>query len=365
MSTTTSDPIFDNAVSLLKKLIATPSFSREEAGTAALISDFFKERSIPFQTIGNNILVSNKHWDPAKPTLLLNSHHDTVKPNESYSRNPFLPEVEDGKLFGLGSNDAGGPLVALIGCFIHYYDQPGLNYNIMLVASAEEEISGSGGIESVLHALPAISFALVGEPTLMQMAVAERGLMVIDAEARGKAGHAARNEGLNAIRIAVDDIQWLNQYQFPRVSTLLGPVQANVTVISTENKAHNVVPDRCRFVIDTRVNELYTFEEILDILRSNMTSILEPRSMRLKSSAISMEHPVVKSGLSAGLSCYGSPTSSDKALMPFPALKIGPGDSARSHTADEFIYLDEIRQGIALYIQLLDPLLVRTSTTDI
>ncbi|MBN8781444.1 MAG: acetylornithine deacetylase [Sphingobacteriales bacterium SCN 48-20] len=341
------------AVALLKQLIATPSFSKEEDKTALLLETFFTGRQIPVQRIGNNVIVRNKHYDPGKPTLLLNSHHDTVKPNPQYTKDPFSPDVEDGKLFGLGSNDAGGCLVSLAATFLYFYEHKG-PYNVIFAATAEEEISGTGGIELIINDLPPIAAAIVGEPTQMQMAVAERGLMVIDCVSHGKAGHAARNEGENALYKALKDIEWFRSYQFDRVSDLLGPSRMNVTVIETENKAHNVVPAVCRFVVDTRINECYTFEEVLEIIRTHVDSEVLPRSTRLRSTSIALDHPLVKAGIKLGRTYYGSPTTSDKALMPFPSLKMGPGDSARSHTADEYIYVKEIEDGIALYIQLIN-----------
>lgn len=341
------------AVALLKQLIATPSFSKEEDKTALLLETFFTGRQIPVQRIGHNVIVRNKHYDPGKPTLLLNSHHDTVKPNPQYTKDPFSPDVEEGKLYGLGSNDAGGCLVSLAATFLYFYEHNG-PYNVIFAATAEEEISGTGGIELIINDLPPIAAAIVGEPTQMQMAVAERGLMVIDCISHGKAGHAARNEGENALYKALKDIEWFRSYQFDRVSDLLGPSRMNVTVIETENKAHNVVPAVCRFVVDTRINECYTFEEVLEIIRTHVNCEVLPRSTRLRSTSIALDHPLVKAGLKLERTYYGSPTTSDKALMPFPSLKMGPGDSARSHTADEYIYIKEIEDGIALYIQLIN-----------
>lgn len=349
--------LYTEAIGLLKELIARPSFSREEAATAAALEAFFHSKNIPTERSGHNILVRNKHFNPAKPTLLLNSHHDTVKPNPQYSMDPFLPLEADGKIFGLGSNDAGGALVALVAAFLYFYGADNLGHNLMLAATAEEEISGPGGISSILSQTGPIDAAIVGEPTLMQMAIAERGLMVLDGLATGRAGHAAREEGVNAIQMAMQDIAWLHSYSFPKISELLGKVKMNVTVIETENKAHNTVPATCRFVVDVRVNECYTLEEVLAIIRSGIKSEVKPRSMRLRSSLIEKTHPLVKAGLALGRTCYGSPTSSDKGLMPFPALKMGPGDSARSHTADEFIFKEEIEQGIHLYINLLKQVL--------
>ena len=303
--------------------------------------------------VGNNVLALNKYFDGTRPTLLLNSHHDTVKPNSNYTRDPFLPAIENGKLFGLGSNDAGGCLVSLMMTFLHFYEIADLKYNLAFAATAEEEISGQGGIEMALEYLPKIDCAIVGEPTQMQMAVAEKGLVVLDCIARGKAGHAARNEGENAIYKAIKDIEWINTYQFQKISDLLGPVKMSVTAIETDNKAHNVVPAQCKFVTDVRVNELYTLEEAVNIIKQNIQSEIIPRSFRIRSTSISLQHPLVQSGVRLGLSYYGSPTTSDKALMNFPALKIGPGDSARSHMADEFIFVDEIENGIDTYVNLL------------
>ena len=346
-----------DAIDLLKQLIATPSFSKEEDNSSALIKSFLENNGVNTGQYLYNIWATNKNFDANKPTILLNSHHDTVKPNKGYKLDPFSPIEKDGKLFGLGSNDAGGSLVSLIATFIYFYEKEDLKYNIMLAATAEEEISGHNGIETLLPQLGKIDFAIVGEPTKMNMAVAEKGLMVLDCIANGSAGHAAREEGDNAIYKAIKDIEWFNSYKFDKVSDLLGPVKMSVTVIETDNKAHNVVPAQCRFVVDCRVNELYSFEEMLDVIKSNVQSEVKPRSTRLRSSAIALDHPLVKAGLKMGRNYYGSPTTSDKALMQFPALKIGPGDSARSHTADEYIYIDEIKEGIELYIQLLNQLL--------
>ena len=342
------------AVSLLKQLISTPSFSKEENDTAELITHFFESNQIPCARVGNNIYAKNAHYDVHKPSVLLNSHHDTVKPNKGYTMDPFTPVEKEGKLFGLGSNDAGGCLVSLLATFLYFYDKENLTHNVVFAASAEEEISGVNGIELVLPYLGNINFGIVGEPTKMDMAVAERGLMVIDCISNGRAGHAARNEGENALYKAIEDINWIRHYKFDKVSDLLGESRMSVTIIETENKQHNVVPAQCKFVIDVRVNELYTFEEILEALKSNLQSQYKPRTTRMKSTSIALDHPLVRAGISLGRGYYGSPTTSDKALMPFPTLKMGPGDSARSHTADEYIFIDEIRNGIELYIQLVE-----------
>ena len=345
------------AIDLLKQLIATPSFSKEEDNSSAVIKTFLESHEVKTEQYLYNIRATNEYFDANKPTILLNSHHDTVKPNKGYTLDPFSPGEKDGKLFGLGSNDAGGSLVSLIATFLYYYEKENLKYNVVLAATAEEEISGHNGIEVLLSQLGKIDFAIVGEPTQMQMAVAEKGLMVLDCTSNGKAGHAAREEGDNAIYKAIKDIEWFSSYKFDKISDLLGPVKMSVTVIETDNKAHNVVPAQCKYVVDCRVNELYSFEEMLETIRQNVQSEVKPRSTRLRSSAIALDHPLVKAGLKMGRTYYGSPTTSDKALMNFPALKIGPGDSARSHTADEYIYVDEIKEGIELYIQLLNQLL--------
>ena len=349
--------IYQDAVHLLKQLIATPSFSKEEDNTADILEQFLESKGVHTNVFLKNIWARNKYFDENKPTIILNSHHDTVKPNKGYTLDPFTPIVKDGKLFGLGSNDAGGPLVSLIATFRYFYDVPDLKYNLLIAATAEEEISGHNGIEALLPRLGNIDFGIVGEPTQMHMAVAEKGLMVLDCVAKGRAGHAAREEGENSIYNAFKDIAWFQSYTFPKVSDLLGAMKMSVTVIETENKAHNVVPAQCKFVVDTRVNELYTFEEVLEIIQSHVQCDIQPRSTRLRSTSISLDHPLIQSGIALGRNYYGSPTTSDKALMSFPTLKMGPGDSGRSHTADEYIYLDEIREGIELYVRLLQNIL--------
>ncbi len=345
---------FQQTISLLQALISTPSFSREEDKTASIIDHFLQKNGISTHRQGNNVWAKNVHFDEGLPTILLNSHHDTVKPVKAWTRDPFSADIVDGKLYGLGSNDAGGCLVALIATFCQFYDKK-LSFNLVLLASAEEEISGRGGVEAVLPDLPPITVGIVGEPTLLQMAVAEKGLMVMDGIARGKAGHAAREEGINALYIALEDIVFLRNFQFDKKSDLLGAVKMSVTQIEAGTQ-HNVVPDECHFVVDVRTNECYTNEEIWTIVKKNLRSDITPRSMRLNSSKISLEHPLILRGLTLGLSHYGSPTLSDQALMNFPTLKIGPGDSARSHTADEFIFLTEIEAGMKIYTQLLTDL---------
>ncbi|MEJ7740379.1 MAG: M20 family metallo-hydrolase [Chitinophagaceae bacterium] len=345
--------LYTDAVELLKQLIATPSFSKEEDKTALILEHFFRDRYIIHERHLNNVWCHNKFFDAAKPTLLLNSHHDTVKPNQFYSRDPFEPVIEQGRLYGLGSNDAGGPLVSLIAAFRYYYDFPDLTCNLVLAATAEEEISGPNGIESILRLLPVIDAAIVGEPTQMNLAVAEKGLLVLDCTVYGKAGHAAREEGDNAILKALKDVNWFTTFIFPKVSPTLGPVKMNITVINTDNKAHNVVPAECRFVVDVRVTDDYSHEDILAIIQRYVACEVKPRSLRLRSSKIALDHPLVLAGLKSGKITYGSPTTSDQALIPVASLKCGPGDSARSHTADEYIYLEEIKEGIATYIDMI------------
>lgn len=356
------DTLYKNAVKLLQSMISTPSYSKHEEGTADIIERFFLENGIRPERLLNNIWTFNKYFDASKPTILLNSHHDTVKPNPQYTKDPFSPLIKDKKLYGLGSNDAGGSLVSLIATFLYFYNKQNLKYNIVIAATAEEEISGYNGIELLLGNKDFTGtlngnepeFAIVGEPTKMDLAIAEKGLMVLDCVSHGKAGHAAREEGENAIYKALKDIEWIRTYNFPRISEWLGPVKLSVTVINTENKAHNMIPSTCSFVIDARITELYSHEEVFETIRQNVQSEVMPRSMRLRSSGIDVNHPIVQAGVSLGKNCYGSPTSSDKALIPFPALKCGPGDSARSHTADEFIYLSEIKEGIKGYVRLLE-----------
>jgi acetylornithine deacetylase len=346
----------DDAIGLLKKLIATPSFSKEEDNTAEIIENFLEAKGVNTYSYLNNIYARNKYFDDNKPTILLNSHHDTVRPNKGYTLDPFSPIEKDGKLYGLGSNDAGGCLVSLISTFLYYYNQPNLNYNLLIAASAEEEISGHNGVEILLPRLPKIDFGIVGEPTLLNMAIAEKGLLVLDCTAHGRAGHAAREEGDNAIYKAMKDMEWFRAYQYPKVSSLLGPMKMSVTIINAGSQ-HNVVPNECKFTVDVRVNELYTFEEVLGIIKENVQSDVQPRSSRLRSTSIPIEHPLIQAGVALGRTYYGSPTTSDKALMNFPTLKMGPGDSARSHSADEFIYIEEIGNGIEMYIKLLEKLL--------
>jgi acetylornithine deacetylase len=345
----------DEHIDLLKNLISTPSFSGEEAETANLIERFLKEKTVAARRKLNNVWAFNKYFKPDLPTILLNSHHDTVKPSGDWESDPFHPILREGILYGLGSNDAGGPLVALLAAFLHFHGQDNLPYNLIFAATAEEEISGKNGIEAVLPEIDAITLGIVGEPTRMDMAIAEKGLMVLDCEAEGKSGHAAREEGENAIYKALPDIDWFKSFRFHVKSDLLGGVKMSVTQISAGTQ-HNVVPDSCKFVVDVRTNDKYSNQQVYDIIKENVGCKLNARSFRLNSSGIPADHPVVKKGMSMGLKCFGSPTLSDQALMDFPTIKIGPGDSARSHTANEFIYLHEIEDGVEKYIRLLSGL---------
>ena len=342
------------AIKLLKDLISITSYSREEDKTADLLENFLKQRGLVVRRSKNNVWVETAGSSENKPVILLNSHHDTVKPNTAYTRDPFSPDVVDGKLYGLGSNDAGGPLVSLLFTFLilSKKEQP---YKLIFAATAEEEVSGKNGIAALLPELGKIDLGVVGEPTLCQMAVAEKGLMVLDCVARGKAGHAAREEGINSIYEALPDIEWFRTYEFPKVSPTLGKVKTSVTQIEAGTQ-HNVVPDACKFVVDVRSTEQYSNQEIYEIIQQHVKCEVNPRSFRLNSSGIAETHPIVKKGFELGLEAYGSPTLSDQALMPFTTIKVGPGDSARSHTADEFIFTDEIEQGIRTYINLLDQL---------
>ena len=345
-----------NIVNYLSQLIRIQSFSKEEDLVAQYVqsileNDFF----IPTNRYLNNVYAVNKHFTQGKFTILLNSHIDTVKPNPAYTNNPFAPIQQDGKLFGLGSNDAGGALMGLMGAFIHFYNQENLPFNLVFAASAEEEISGKNGMEALFPILPKIDFAIVGEPTLGQIAVAERGLMVLDVVATGVAGHAARKEGVNAIYKALQDIQWFQTYQFPKVSDELSEVGMMVTQINAGSQ-HNVVPAECNFVVDIRVNDCYSNTEVLEIVQQNIQSTAVARSTRLNSSGVSAQHPIREVAKIMNLKTYGSPTLSDQALMPCESVKIGPGDSARSHTANEFIFLDELQNAVPHYNQILNEL---------
>ncbi len=356
------ETIFSDAVNLLKILISTPSISREETAAADLLQRYMECCGIPATRSGNNIWCVSPEFEPDKPTILLNSHIDTVKPVNGWQKQPFTPTEIDGKLYGLGSNDAGASLVCLFETFreLTKKSQP---YNLIFLASCEEEVSGNGGIESVLPQLPPIALGVVGEPTAMQPAIAEKGLMVLDVETHGKAGHAARDEGDNAIYKAMEEIAWFANYRFEKESLLLGPVKMTVTQIEAGTQ-HNVIPDWCKFVVDVRSNEHYSNEELFSVIRSQISSDVQARSFRLNSSSVAADHPFVQRAVALGRVPFGSPTLSDQALMHFPTVKIGPGNSSRSHTADEYIVLDEIQEALTIYYELLDNLKIAEKTAD-
>ncbi|WP_344928353.1 M20 family metallo-hydrolase [Aquimarina addita] len=349
------EKLTQEAIKLLKALITTQSFSSEEEETALLIQQWFTERNIAFEREHNNIWAYNRYFDDSKPTILLNSHHDTVKPNGNYTNDPLHAFVENGKLYGLGSNDAGGCLVSLIATFTYFYEREDLAYNFVIAASAEEENSGPLGLKSILKYLKNVDFAIVGEPTLMQLAIAEKGLLVLDVSVHGTASHAAHPNDDNAIYNTLQVIDWFRTYQMEHYSEVLGNVKMTVTQIQA-GKQHNVVPSHCDIVVDIRVNDKYRNEEILEIVREAMPAHVEvkPRSLHLGSSSIPKDHAVVQSGISLGRTTYGSPTLSDQSVLSCPSLKLGPGDSTRSHSANEFIFIDEIKEGVALYIKILE-----------
>ena len=347
--------LIKEAKELLIQLIKTPSLSEEEEHTALLFENYLNQKNVPFQRKGNNIWAKNLHFDESLPTILFNSHHDTVKPNKSYTIDPFSALEKDGKLFGLGSNDAGASLVGLLATFLFYYDKK-LKYNIIFSATAEEEISGENGVKSILNDLGNINFAIVGEPTKMDLAVAEKGLVVLNCKANGTASHAAHPNNDNPIYKAVKDIQKIENFEFDKVSEVLGKVKATVTIINAGN-AHNVVPDHCDFTIDVRTNEHYSNSEIVDIISNLLDSEVLPRSLKLNSSSIPLNHPIVEAAKMEKCELYGSPTVSDQALMPFDSVKLGIGDSTRSHTADEYIYVEELEKGIEKYIAILSHIL--------
>ncbi len=342
----------EQAIALLKSLIATPSFSTEEDKTALLIESWLNRQQIHFKRELNNLYAFNKYFEEGKPLLLLNSHHDTVRPNQAYTRDPFLAEETGGKLYGLGSNDAGGCLVSLLAAFAFFYDATDLPWNIVMVASAEEENSGQNGLNSVLKSLPPIDCAIVGEPTLMQLAIAEKGLLVLDVTVKGTPGHAAHPNDDVALYKAIPVIEWFRDYRFEKISEVLGPVKMTVTQIEA-GKQHNVIPSECRLVVDIRVTDQYTNLEILETVKANIDAEIIARSLRQNPSSIPKNHPLVLAGTGLGRTTYGSPTLSDQAVLDCPSLKLGPGDSLRSHSADEFIYTAEIKEGIALYIDIL------------
>ena len=347
--------LFSKSISFLQKLIQTPSFSGEEDEAANLVQQYLSGYGIKTKRKGNNVWCYNKFYDPAKPTILLNSHLDTVKPNEGYTNDPFCPEISNGRLYGLGSNDAGGCLVALIAAFLHFYSYQGLGFNLCLAATAEEENSGKNGIKSILPLLGKLELAIVGEPTLLQMAIAEKGNLVIDCICNGRSGHAARDEGDNSIYKCLKDLNWFSTYQFPQTVKGLPSVKMTVTIIKAGIQ-HNIIPAKCEFTVDIRHDDSYTHQQILDVIKQNTSVQVISRPGSLVASSISPDHPIVKTGVAIGCKTYISPTSSDQAWLDIPSVKIGPGNSARSHSSDEFIFLEEIKKGINLYIKLLDTL---------
>ena len=348
----TQEQYVSDAVQLLKKLIATPSVSRNEKDAADIMEQTIRSYGFEPQREANNLWIIDPHYDESRPTLLLNAHIDTVKPVASWSRDPFSPEVEDGVLYGLGSNDCGGGLCSLLQIFRMLTEKP-QSYNLIYLASAEEEVSGKDGITRALPLLPHIDLAIVGEPTGMNPAVAEKGLMVLDVIAHGKSGHAARNEGVNAIYEALDDMRWIRDYKFEKVSEFLGPTKMTLTVVNAGTQ-HNVIPDKCTMLVDIRTNEFYDNEEVYELIRQHLKSEVKAHSFRLKSSRIDPEHPLIRKCVAMGMKPFGSPTLSDQALMHFPSFKLGPGESSRSHSANEFIRISEIRDAIAKYETLLD-----------
>ena len=349
------DQLIAEAKILLKKLIRTPSFSKEENVTALIFEEYLHQKNVTFFRKGNNIWAKNLHFNEELPTILFNSHHDTVRPNDSYTVDPFSAMEKGGKIFGLGSNDAGASLVGLLAAFLFYYDKE-LKYNLIFSATAEEEISGENGVKSILEDLGKIDFAIVGEPTKMELAVAEKGLVVLNCIAKGTASHAAHENDDNPIYKAVRDIQKIEDFEFEKVSEVLGRVKATVTIINAGSQ-HNVVPDHCDFTVDIRTNECYSNREIVEIMSGILESEVQPRSLKLNSSSIPLDHPIVKAAEAEGCPLYGSPTISDQAMMPFDSVKIGIGDSLRSHTADEFIYVKELEEGIEKYVAILSHLL--------
>ena len=348
----TQEQYVSNAVELLKKLIATPSVSRNEKDAADIMEQTIRSYGFEPQREANNLWIIDPHYDESRPTLLLNAHIDTVKPVASWSRDPFSPDIEDGVLYGLGSNDCGGGLCSLLQIFRMLTEKP-QSYNLIYLASAEEEVSGKDGITRALPLLPHIDLAIVGEPTGMNPAVAEKGLMVLDVIAHGKSGHAARNEGVNAIYEALDDMRWIRDYKFEKVSEFLGPTKMTLTVVNAGTQ-HNVIPDKCTMLVDIRTNEFYDNEEVYEFIRQHLKSEVKAHSFRLKSSRIDPEHPLIRKCVAMGMKPFGSPTLSDQALMHFPSFKLGPGESSRSHSANEFIRISEIRDAIAKYETLLD-----------
>ncbi len=349
--------LFQDSIELLKKLISIPSISFEEEKAAIFLSEYLLSKNIKYQKIGNNIVALNKFYDHDKQTILLNSHLDTVKPNSGYTKDPFKPVIIDGKIYGLGSNDAGGALVTMLNTFLNFYEMEELNYNLAFIGSCEEETGTEGGLADVLSKIDfKTDFAFVGEPTNMNMAIAEKGLLVLDCTSHGVSAHAAREEGENAIYNAMNDIDWFRNYRFEKVSELLGPVKMTVTTINSGYQ-HNIIPDKCTYCVDIRLNEHYTHKDILETISKYVMAEIKPRSLRYKPSFTPVDNFFVKKGIELGLKTFGSPTCSDRIHMNFPAIKIGPGDSSRSHIADEFVYLYEIRNGLEIYLKFLNNIL--------
>lgn len=352
----TTEQLVENATELLKSLVNTPSLSGEEDKTAGLIKDFLRDHDVLAKRKDNNIWAYNKYFKTSKPSILLNSHHDTVKPNDGWTFDPFKATMGDGKIIGLGSNDAGASLVSLIAAFLHFYNRDNLAYNLILTATAEEETSGENSIKSILDDIDKFEFAIVGEPTGMEMAVAEKGLIVLRCQANGKSGHAARGNGVNAISEAIKDINWFNSYKFPKESKLLGPVKMSVTVINGGYQ-HNVIPDKCNFTVDVRSTDAYTNQEILEIIKGNISSEILKASYSLNPSSTPEDHILQKAAKKLGIKTFASPTLSDQAQINTPSIKMGPGMSERSHTANEYVYLSEIADGVNGYINLLEEIL--------
>lgn len=355
-----ANKLTEEGIELLKRMIATPSTSRNEDKTAELLVSYLKDHGVDnVNRHLNNVWAVSRNFDSSKPTILFNSHHDTVLPAKTYTRDPFSPDVEDGVLYGLGSNDAGGPAINLLTTFLYFYNKENLPYNLIVAITAEEENSGDNGVQSILPKLPEIEFAVVGEPTCMEMSVAEKGILVLDCTAHGVTGHAARNTGINAIYKAMEDINWFKNYKFEKVSPWLGEVKCTVTGVNA-GTLHNVVPAECTFMVDVRITEKYTHQEALDVIKANIPNKdteVKPRSFKLKSSHIDVNHPFVKVAEKQGIKLFGSPTTSDRAVMPYRSVKMGPGDSNRSHTADEYIKLSEITEGVKKTVNLFEEFL--------
>lgn len=351
-----TENLLKNATDLLKKIIATPSLSKDEYDVSLIIEGYFQHRNIPTNRLKNNIWATNKYFDESKPSIVLNTHHDTVKPNKAYTNDPFIPIEKDGKIFGLGSNDAGASLVTMVQVFQRFFEAKNLSYNLIIALTAEEEISGNDGIDLLFPHLPNVDLVIVGEPTQMNLAIAEKGLLVIDGEMQGTPSHAAHPNENNSIVKCMADLQHILNYKFPKISPYLGEVKITLSMINAGTQ-HNVVPEKCNFTLDIRVTDEYSNKEVFEIIQSEMKSKLSAKSFRLNASKISENHPIVKAGLEIGRTTYGSPTSSDQAIIPCTSIKIGPGDSTRSHTADEYIYIEEIKEGIEIYTKILEKIL--------